>query len=171
MAARSYLGVPLIGTGSVIVGHIFLMDDKRLADPSRTLHMLTQVAGRAAMEVERFRRDRSGRAAEFRLRFILESLADGVLVIDSQGIVTYLNEQVVSLVGHSGVDIIGKPLSQFLETEKTEEGKPLPDEGDIQVRFRCSDNTFRAATLQAKPLTDAARRVIGTVFLVRPAAD
>jgi len=171
MAARSYLGVPLIGTGSVIVGHIFLMDDKRLADPSRTLHMLTQVAGRAAMEVERFRRDRSGRAAEFRLRFILESLADGVLVIDSQGIVTYLNEQVVSLVGHSGVDIIGKPLSQFLETEKTEEDKPLPDEGDIQVRFRCSDNTFRAATLQAKPLTDAARRVIGTVFLVRPAAD
>jgi len=171
MGARSYLGVPLIGAGSVIVGHLFLMDDKRLADPSRTLNMLTQVAGRAAMEVERFRRDRSGRAAEFRLRFILESLADGVLVIDSQGIVTYLNEQVVSLVGYSGVDIIGKPLSQFLEAGKDKEGKPLPDEGDIQVRFRCSDDTIRAARLQAKPLMDAARRAIGTVFLVRPATD
>ncbi len=171
MDARSYLGVPLIGTGSAIVGHLFLIDDKRLADSARALSMLTQVANRTAMEVERFRKDRSGRAAEFRLRFILESLADGVLVTDSHDIVTYLNEQVVSFIGFSGVDMIGKPLMQFLAQDQDPPLETLPEDGEIRVRLRCRDGDVRGAVLQAKPLKDGAGRGLGTVFLVRPAAD
>jgi PAS domain S-box-containing protein len=171
MGVRSYLGVPLVGTGGSLVGHIFLLDDKRLADPRRAMQMLLQVAPRTAMEVERFHKDQSGQAAESRLRLILESLADGVLTTDSQDIITYVNEQVVPFVGCSGVDIIGKPLTHLLEPWEGDQIPELPCDGEVRVKIRGGKGVLRPAVLQAKPLVDGTGRTTGTVFLVRPVAD
>ncbi len=171
MEARSYLGVPLIGADSTIVGHLFIMDDKRMADPSRAQRMLTEVSGRTAMEMERLRHEEVVRGAESRLRFILESLADGVLVTDSLEIITYVSERVGTDIGCGSVDLIGKPLKQFVEHPDDARGAALPADGDASVRLRCCDGTLRSAVLQAKPLKDGTGKAMGTVFLVHLAAD
>ena len=166
MEARSYLGVPLIGADSTIVGHLFIMDDKRMADPSKAQHMLTQVAGRTAMEMDRLRHEEVVRGAESRLRFILESLADGVLVTDSLEIITYASERVGTEIKCGSIDLIGKPLTQFIAPPGEDQGTALPGDGEARMGLRCCDGTLRSAVLQAKPLKDGTGKAMGTVFLV-----
>ena len=71
MGARGYLGVPLVGAGGVVLGHLAVMDTKPLAGDASTRTMVELVADRARVELERVRAEialeRASRALEIRL--------------------------------------------------------------------------------------------------------
>jgi PAS domain S-box-containing protein len=171
MGARSYLGVPLVTPGGTLTGHLFLMDDRKLVDPSRASELLLEVASRTAMEVERYREDEMVRASEIRLRSILESLDKGVLVVDMLSIITYLNGAAAAMGERDGMDVIGKPLAQFLELgdDGAEDGPEYgAEQAGLLVR---KDGTHRAVISLATPLKDASARVYGTIYILRPAGQ
>lgn len=53
MKACCYLGVPLMNEQQCPIGHLFIMDDKPLADPAHAMEMVTIFAGRAAEELRK----------------------------------------------------------------------------------------------------------------------
>ncbi len=53
MKATSYVGVPLIDSKGVVIGHLFVMGRKPLHEPERATAIMKLFAGRAAIELER----------------------------------------------------------------------------------------------------------------------
>jgi PAS domain S-box-containing protein len=169
MGARSYLGVPLLSSTGTAVGHVFIMDDKRLADPGRATELLAAIAPRTAMEVERYRQDILVRASESRLRTILESLAAGVVAVDPLSIVTYLNGPATDMAERDGVDVIGKALADLIEIEDTAAANIMSGD-DVPGMLVTRNGSRKPVTVRARPLKDATGRAHGTIYVVRPAA-
>ncbi len=57
MRAWSYLGVPALDPSGAVLGHLFVMHDKPLADPSRATFIMKTFAARASLEMQ-FERER-----------------------------------------------------------------------------------------------------------------
>lgn len=169
MGARSYLGVPLLASSGTAVGHIFLMDDKPFADAWRATDLLTGIAPRTAMEVERYRQDVLVHASETRLRSILESLAAGVLAVDALSIITYLNGPAALMAGRDGVEVIGKPLGDLLEIGKDHASSIMAGE-DGPARLITKNHGSVDVSARARPLKDASGRVHGTIYVLHPVA-
>jgi PAS domain S-box-containing protein len=53
MKASCYLGVPLVDESQCPIGHLFIMDDKPLADPQHAIGIINIFAARAGEELER----------------------------------------------------------------------------------------------------------------------
>ena len=60
MRASCYLGVPLLNEAQTPIGHLFVMDDKPLADPQHAVTILNIFAGRAGEELEKKSSNRFG---------------------------------------------------------------------------------------------------------------
>jgi GAF domain-containing protein len=60
MRASCYLGVPLLNEAQTPIGHLFVMDDKPLADPQHAVTILNIFAGRAGEELEKKNSNRFG---------------------------------------------------------------------------------------------------------------
>ncbi len=171
MGARSYVGVPLFGTDRRINGHLFLMDDSPMPDASHALSVLTLLAPRAGMEVQRHIETRALRASEARLRSILDSVQDGVLVMDSLGIVTYTNDRFASFAGYTGVRMIGKNIHQFLTIPGVDALEEFATVVDSRGDLRCQAGERVPVAASGSALRDAAGRICGAVLLIRPVAS
>lgn len=169
MGARSYLGVPLLSSTGTPVGHIFIMDDKRLADPARATDILRGIAPRTAMEVERYRQDILVRASESRLRTILESLAAGVIAVDQLSIITYLNGPAADMAERDGVDVIGKTLADLLEIDASSAAHVMSGD-DVPGALVTRNGTRKNVAVRGRSLKDASGRAHGTIYVVRPSA-
>ncbi len=53
MNAYCYLGVPLMDESQCPIGHLFMMDDKPLADPQHAIKIVNIFAARAGEELEK----------------------------------------------------------------------------------------------------------------------
>jgi PAS domain S-box-containing protein len=169
MGARSYLGVPLLNSAGLPVGHVFIMDDKRFADAARAIELLTGIAPRTAMEVERHRQDIAVHASEARLRSILESLAAGVLVVDPLNIITYLNGPAAGMAERTGVEVIGKPLTDLLEFDDATSAGRVSGE-DVPGRLIVRGSERKNVSVRARALKDANGRANGTIYVLHLAA-
>lgn len=169
MGARSYLGVPLLSSSGSPVGHVFIMDDKRLTDSARATELLSAIAPRTAMEVERYRQDILVRDSESRLRTILESLAAGVVAVDPLSIVTYLNGPATDMAERDGVDVIGKALADLIEIDEAAAANVMSGD-DVPGLLVTRNGSRKPVTVRARPLKDATGRAHGTIYVVRPAA-
>src|SRR5262245_4196732 len=71
MGARGYLGVPLIGAGGDVLGHLAVIDAKPIPQGSPAVTMIQLFADRVRVELERLRADvvldRASRVLEIRL--------------------------------------------------------------------------------------------------------
>lgn len=164
MGARSYLGYPLVSQAGGTVGHMFLIDDRPLEEPERAVALLDLCAPRAALEVERHREDATVRSSEARLRSIINSLADGVIVADAHGIITYLNETAAQMGRCSGMAMIGKPLGHLL----TIEGGGTVEETERYGTLVGEGGPVGEVTVLARPFAPGGDRPSGTVYVVRP---
>jgi formate hydrogenlyase transcriptional activator len=63
LGAECYLGVPAMDPAGSIVGHLVILDDKPMPDPSRALAVLQVFAARAGAELARLRADERLRTA------------------------------------------------------------------------------------------------------------
>jgi len=63
LGAESYLGVPVLDPSGPLIGHLVILDDQPMVDPSRALAVLRVFAARAGAELARLRADERLRAA------------------------------------------------------------------------------------------------------------
>lgn len=65
------------------------------------------------------------RKSEKKVRDITASLGEGVLVVDTRGLLTFMNPEAEQLLGWSEGELLGKPVHDIVHTRK-KNGSPLP---------------------------------------------
>jgi two-component system cell cycle sensor histidine kinase/response regulator CckA len=132
----AYAGSPLATPEGHIVGTLAVMDfTPRTWHPAEH-ELLEQLAGQACAYIELV----DARRARRELAFVLENVAEGVVVLDLAGTIQSLNTAFERLTGWAPADWEGRPFSMLLHPE------------DLQ---RTMEHFTRAAAGQAVPPVEA----------------
>src|SRR5262249_42373111 len=110
LGVESYLGVPVLDPSGPLVGHLVILDDRPMTDPSRALAIMRVFAARAGAELARLRADERLRAALTeveRLRSQLEAEN------------TYLQDEIQT--EHNFAEIVGSSPVLIEVLRKTEQ--------------------------------------------------
>jgi len=173
MNAVCYLGLPLISTSGELLGHMFIMDAKPLADYPRASMLLTAVAHRAALEIGRLRELDRIRSSEASFRSILTSLNDGVIMTDMADIITYVNGRTLTMMGYGEGEMLGKSASALLLPKEEWENLQMRNRERRRgiaeryaTRMRKKDGSYIDVLLSAGPFRDQHGHIVGTVAIV-----
>ncbi|WP_296899520.1 sigma 54-interacting transcriptional regulator [Thiohalocapsa sp.] len=120
LGAVSYLAMPLFDTRGEVMGHLAVIDDKPMQERPGDLSLLRVFGARTAAELERRAMDESLRRSEARLKSILESTHDAIVVVDGAGQVTLCNPAAEALFARKADIMLGAPLDRLLTTPFTQ---------------------------------------------------
>ncbi len=62
--------------------------------------------------------EREIRQREWQYRLLIETMNDGLAVIDEKGILSYVNEKCCEMLGYSKDELIGRPLKEFFDVSE-----------------------------------------------------
>ena len=114
-----------------------------------------------------------------RAEVTLHAIADGVIITDAEGRVTYMNPVAESLTGHTLAEARNKPVEAIYEVVDEETGVRLSNPvrqclaqdtvipGTPRAQLRRSDGTRRSVEETVSPLYDEGGRLIGALLAVR----
>ena len=88
---------------------------------------------------------------------ILESMSDGVIAIDTQGVVTKFNRSAGVILGYSAEEAVGKPFGKMFDREFS------APPGPVTATLRARSGRLVPVTERDAPLSDRANRRIGYV--------
>ncbi|AWU96202.1 PAS domain S-box protein [Azospirillum ramasamyi] len=149
--------------GTVIDG---LTDARTVAlddgDRGDVLLTITDLTERNAWlrEVQQARDDAERARADY--HHILQSVGDGILGVDADGRIRFVNAAATALTGHLDLDLIGRPPSDLLAGPATEGDGNLPADGKA-----CLPASGGAARALALSLTDGRPRGVACERLRR----
>lgn len=130
MNAESYLGIPLWDSKGEAIGLIAILNEKPLTDTALIETILQIVAVRTAHEMERIRDEQELKDREKYLRTTLNSIGEGVITTDSEGIISSINPAAERLIGCSQENVLHSPLDQVLRLFEAD-GDQLVKIGEI----------------------------------------
>lgn len=116
MRAESYVGVPLVHDERVL-GHLAVMDDRRIEAHPTGLSVFYIFAARAAAELWRLRVERDLRILEGRVSGIVESAMDGIVALDERFEIELFNPSAQEMLGLTSEDALGRSFEQLLSPE------------------------------------------------------
>src|SRR5574338_419586 len=99
LGAMSYMGVPLLDTDGVILGHLAIMNDAPMKEDESVTAVFNIFAGRAAAELRRLRRDRALIERERKLTRLFDGAMDAIVEFDSDFRVTHINAAAKKIFG------------------------------------------------------------------------
>jgi sigma-54 dependent transcriptional regulator, acetoin dehydrogenase operon transcriptional activator AcoR len=106
-----------------------------------------------------------------RLTNIFNTISDGVLLIDKQGLITQINPVAKQILNDVYHDVLGMPIERVFGGKATLAHKLLEHKEsyeDIELMIDTKRNGLHCYT-SGEPLTDEQGRVIGGVIILRPA--
>lgn len=122
----------------------------------------------------RKRAEQEMKRAKYLLEKVVNNMADGVVITDNKGIITFYNEGAVEIFGHHPSDILGKPVLDFYVTKK--DAKKVKEmllkskEGKIsnfETQFLSRDGKTVSVNMSATLMRDEEGKVIGTLGINR----
>jgi PAS domain S-box-containing protein len=114
---QSYTGVALNDSAGQVIGVLCALHDQPLPDPAKDTALLRVYGSRAAAELERLRVEAELQRSESSTRAILDSAADGIITISSQGVVETLNAAAEQIFASRGSSIIGAEIGELMRFE------------------------------------------------------
>ncbi len=117
VAALSYLGVPLLGSGGEVLGHLAVLDTRPMPESARALALFRIFASRAAAELQRLRSEREVREREEKLSRLLDSAMDAILELDTGLRLTRMNPAAEKAFACRAGGVLGREFEGFLADE------------------------------------------------------
>jgi PAS domain S-box-containing protein len=121
--------------------------------------MQTMIADIEQREHERQKTMAALRQSESYIREITTSLADGLMVVDTVGMITFVNPQAQRLLGWDATEILGHQAHALIHAHQDVERCPVHEAlrsrqgiASEQEQFRCKDGRMIPVTLTARPL-------------------
>ncbi len=116
IGAVSYMGVPLMASGGKILGNLAVLDTRPLPREPRAEALMRIFAARATAELQRLKAESEIQRREEKYRRIVETTAEGFLLMDKDFVITDVNDAYCRMIGYSRSEIIGKtPLDYVTE--------------------------------------------------------
>ena len=113
--------------------------------------------------------DRALRASEARYRNLVETMTEGLAILDPRGRFRYANERLGQLLGHPTDTLVGVPLAtQIAGSDRDAVVYRLQavDAPPFEVTLRHPDGGHRVALASAAPLVDADGALEGTLVVL-----
>lgn len=112
LGAESYCGLPFYDSSGVVIGHLVVVDTKKLSSNPADGPAMRILAARAAAELERSRIDAELQRKEKLLRQVLNSTLDAIIVISESGRIVEWNPEAERVFGWSREEAMGRFVHQ-----------------------------------------------------------
>jgi two-component system, cell cycle sensor histidine kinase and response regulator CckA len=113
---ESYCGLPLKGSSGAPIGLLVAMHDRPTPPVGDFLaSTLALFADRAAVELERMRSEAALARSEARYRQIVSSCLEGVWMIDTGGVTSFVNRQMAAMLGYTEAEMTGRSVFDFVD--------------------------------------------------------
>ena len=113
----SYMGVPLRDIDGTLIGHMAVVDNRRMPEEPR-LHTLFRIfAERAAAELRRVRMERALSQHQQQLMRLVDSAMDAIVLIDESLNVVISNVAAERMFKCSANEIIGHSFTRFIDDD------------------------------------------------------
>lgn len=118
---------------------------------------------------ERVKLQEEIRRSEKKYRDLIEGLAEGVWVLDKDDKTTYVNQQLAKMLGYSAEEMLGKPLSSFMDqTGWAQENEARwrrrqGTHGQFDLQFIRKNGTRLFVLAETSVLKDEKNELVGTI--------
>jgi PAS domain S-box-containing protein len=96
---------------------------------------------------------------------MVESVGDGVMVLDADQVIVFANQALAEMLGHPATALVGLPLSSLVAGENRDEPRPLRPRLSIseesELCLRAADGSVRWVIARSIPLFDAEGQYCG----------
>lgn len=172
IGAVSYMGVPLLASGGKIVGNLAVLDTRPLPREPRAETLMRIFAARASAELGWLKAEVEIQRREEKYRRIVETTAEGFLLMDKDFIITEVNDAYCRMIGYSPSEIIGKtPLDyvtrdfrQYLKINRLE--LAAGENREIEGTLLSKDGRRIPVLVHSDKLRDDRGTLIGTMNFV-----
>ncbi|WP_048171046.1 PAS domain S-box protein [Methanosarcina siciliae] len=133
---------------------------------------LTAVSVIARDITERKRVEEKLRESEEKYRNIVETANEGILIIDDEYIITYVNKKMADMLGYTLEEGIGRSVWDFVDEEskiiikKNIDKKLQGTNESYELRLICKDGSPLWSLINAKSLFDNDGKFMGTVSMI-----
>lgn len=163
------LAVPVMSGHQVTAVLTFFMSSVRRRD-ERGVDVVTTVAKQLGSMILRKRAETELRESEARLRAIVESLKEGLIITDLDDRVQFVNERTLELTGLTEKQLVGRPAAELFalahhidhQVERLERRR-LGFTDRFEVRLALIDQPERWLEIAGGPLANADGEIVGTV--------
>ena len=107
------LGIPIMAGDRVLSVLVFLMFADREED-KRMIELVSAVATQLGSLMQRKLTTAALKASEQRFRSLIENASDIILILDSQGVLTYVSPSVKRILGYTPEKVLGKNILKFV---------------------------------------------------------
>ncbi len=180
LGIRSVLAVPLrddhntLGVLKVVSPNAGAFTDR----DAKALRLLGGFAGAALGHAAAFEgrqarledRTRALQDSEQRFKQLVDAAQEGIWVADDRGIITYVNQRMVELLGYQNGTMLGRPVFDFLDPTSRDPGhQALRGEATVEgsdLCFRHRDGREVWGLVSGSPILSRDGTVIGAVGMV-----
>lgn len=142
-----------------------------------SVHLLTEDGGDEVLEgtvidiTEQKKSEFALRASESRFRTLIEQMREGLVQVDLEGHIEYVNDRFCEMLGYTREELIGHTSSEFLlatdqDVERLNSKTALRLNGisdRYELRFRRKDGKIIWVEIGGAPITDAMGNVTGSI--------
>ena len=126
-----------------------------------------------AQETDSHRKDAAAlRESEARFRHLIEVMGEGMWVLNSEGVTTFVNARMAEMLGYAPGELIGGTLFKFLAPEEAGKAQRILSErrggkrSQHDFRFRRKDGSELFTLVMGTPVLDDEGRVVGVLAMV-----
>jgi len=114
LGVQSYLGMPLLGDGRSVIGHVAVLDTQPMPPDARMLTIFRIFANRARAEMRRIRLESELLEREQRLGLLVGSAMDGIVELDAGLRITLMNPAAEKVFGCGAGEFRGREFLRLL---------------------------------------------------------
>lgn len=173
---RAACAVPVMSGHQVTAVLCFFLHSARRRD-QRAAEVLTTVAKQLGSIILRKRVETELRESEARLRAIMRSMKEGLIITDLENRIQFVNERTVELTGHTESGLIGHPASELFGIPEASEVSQAALErwqghsDRYEIRITHGDRSGAWLEIAGGPLANADGVIVGTLGTVTDVSD
>ncbi len=169
----------LAQTGDSIVVHRLLLPDGRIKFVEERWHVFHDAAGKPVRALgtcqditERRHAEEAVRENEEKFRTIVETTLEGVMMVDANSRISYVNQRICDIFGYSAHELIGRDRFFLVDDEDRAKAKQNAQrrrqgvQEQFDRRFRHKDGALVWGIVSATPLSNKDGQIVGSFLMI-----
>lgn len=164
---RSVLTLPMLDGRGKILGLVQLYDHRGRVDFTRKdSELISGLAAQAAIAFEKSRLFKQMEQERDFVARIVDNLASGLVVMDTEGIIQRLNPRAAAMVGASEEELRGQPISRWVLAADNLTARLGKLEGPVEAQLKVAQGGSIPVKISGTEQVDDTGRALGTILVL-----